>query len=436
MSAQDDAGCGRALGAPIPPPRAQGEFDLLLLGLPKGSSPHKLSQGSDTSQMPLRRLPASPARAPVEVAAAFRGNAVGEPSRQLVDLARDQPRRCDRRPRRREPFEAMPQASRVASGSTWPGISPGDAIGAHAVASPSRQCRRRAASPAGRPSRRSARAMRSVSTPSRALRGNAAGEPSHQLVDRACDPARRCDRRPRRREPFEAMPQASRVASGSTWPGISPGDAIGAHAIASPSRRCRRRAESPAGRPGPGSAQAMRSAPTPSRALRADAACEPSRQLVGPAGDHPRRCDRRPRRREPFGAMPKASRVAGWSTWPGTNPGDAIGAHAVASPSRRCRRRAESPAARPGRRSAQAMRSAPTPSRALRGNAAGEPNRQLVDAGSGQPRRCVRRPRRRKPFEAMPQASRVAIWSTWQAISPGDAVGAHAVASPSRRCRR
>ena len=86
---------------------------------------------------------------------------------------------------------------------------------------------------------------------------------------------------------------------------------------------------------------AMRSAPTPSRALRGDAAGELNHQLVGPAGDQPRRGDRRPRRREPFAAMPHASRVASWSTWRQINPGEATGAHAVASPSRRCRRRAE-----------------------------------------------------------------------------------------------
>ena len=220
--------------------------------------------------------------------------------------------------------------------------------------------------------------MRSALTPSRALRGNAEGEPRRQLVGLAGDQPGRCDRCPRRREPFEAMPQASRATSWSTGLAIRPGDAIVVHAVASHSRLCRRRAESPAGRPGPGPTQAMRSAPTPSRALRGDAAGEPNHQLLAPAGDQPRRCDRRRRRREPFEAMPQASRIASWSMRAAVSPGDAFGAHAVASPSRQCRRRAESPSGQPGRRSVQAMRSAPTPSRALRGDAAGEPSRQLV----------------------------------------------------------
>ena len=151
---------------------------------------------------------------------------------------------------------------------------------------------------------RSRKARRSASTPSRAVRGNAAGEPSQQLLDLANDPARRGDRRPRRRKPFEAMPQASRVASWSTWPAIRPGEAIGVHAVASPSRQCRRRAESAAARPGQRSCQARRSASPPSRAVRGNAAGEPSQQLLDLASVRDKRGDRRPRRREPGKAMP------------------------------------------------------------------------------------------------------------------------------------
>ena len=154
----------------------------------------------------------------------------------------------------------------------------GEAIGAHAVASPSRQCRRRAESPAGRACQRVDKARRSAPTPSRVLRGNAAGEPNCQQVELASGWTGRGDQRSRRREPFQAMPEASH------------------------------------------------------------------HQLVALASGWTRRGDRRPRRREPFEAMPQASRVFSWSAWPAFGPGEAVGAHAVASPSRQCRRRAESSA--------------------------------------------------------------------------------------------
>jgi hypothetical protein len=244
----------------------------------------------------------------------------------------------------------MPQASRVTRWSASPSISPGGAIGVDAVASRSRRCHRRAESPAGRPGLRSAQAARSASTPSQALQGDATGEPNHQLVELVGDQPRRRDRRPRRRAPFEAMPQASRVISWSTLPAIK---------------------------------GATRSASTPSRALRGNAAGEPNHQLVDVAGDQHWRRDRRPRRRQPFEAMPQASRVISWSTLPAINTGDAIGAHAVASRSRRCRRRAESSAGEPRQRSAPAKRSASSPSPALRGDATGEPNHQLVGQRGG-----------------------------------------------------
>ena len=267
------------------------------------------------------------------------------------------------------------------------------------------------------------------------------------------------------------MPQASRITSGSAWPANSPakrsaptslrtlrddaagepnhqrvglagkrlGEAIGAHAVASAFRRCHRPAESPA--------------------------CRPGRQT-------PRRSDRRPRRREPFEGMPQASRITSWwariTSWlacPANLAGTAIGAHAVASHSSRCHRRAEPATSKPSQRIPPASRSAPTPSRALRGDATGEPNHQLVSLDSESRRQRDRRPRRREPSEAMTQASRVASGPAWLANAsatrsaptpsralpgdaagepshqrvclvgerPGNAIGAHAVASHPRR---
>ena len=199
------------------------------------------------------------------------------------------------------------------------------------------------------------------------------------------------------------MPQASRITGWSTSP-AGAGNAIGVHTVASRSSRCRRRAESRAGRPGGRRpAPARRSASTPSRAVRGDAAGEPNRRQIGLTGDRLRQRGRRPRLREPFEAMPQASRIPGWPTRRETGGGNAIGAHAVASGSRRCRRRAESPAGRPRWKPAPATRSASTPSRAVRGDAAGEPNHGC---------------------------------STSLETDAGNAIGVHAVASRWRRCRR
>ena len=169
------------------------------------STSHQHRQRADAARLPIMSRSRKARRSASTPAQALRGNAAGEPSRHQVDPASVRARRGDRRPRRRKPFEAMPQASRIAIWSTWPAIRPGEAIGVHAGASPSRQCRSRAESPAGRRGQRSCQARRSAPTPAQALRGNAAGEPNRHLVDLASDPARRGDRRPRRREPVKAI---------------------------------------------------------------------------------------------------------------------------------------------------------------------------------------------------------------------------------------
>ena len=300
----------------------------------------------------------------------------------------------------------MPKASRDCEPGPWLASGRPHRTATTLTRASPRQCRRRAESATGRPGRQSAEAMRSAPTPSRALRGNTEGEPRLRAGPLAGERASAPNRDDADASLFEAMPQASRVSGWSASLATDPGDAIGDHAVASPSRRCRRRAESPAGRPRWQPTRAKRSATTPSRSLQGDAAGEPSRQLVDLAsvrpgrGDRrpaplralrgnaagepsqqlvglacvrPRRFDRRPRRRKPFEAMPQASRVSSRSTWPAFDPGDSIGVHAVASPSRQCSRRTEMPAGRLGRQSAQAMRSAPLPTQAFRGNAAGEP---------------------------------------------------------------
>ena len=327
----------------------------------------------------------------------------------------------------------MPQASRITSWSTSRETDARNAIGVHAVASPSRRGRRRAESGHARPGRYQARRGDRRPAPATAQRGDAAGEPNHQLTDLAEDRRRQRDRRPRRRDPFEAMPQASRITSWSTSRETDARNAIGVHAVARPSRRGRRRAESGHARPGRYQARRGDRRPAPATAQRGDAAGEQNHQLTDFAEDRRRQRDRRPRRRDPFEAMPQASRITSLA---GVQRGNAIGVHAVASRSRRCRRRAESPAGRPRGRPTPATQSASTPSRAVRGDAAGEPNRQLADrAGDGR-WKCDRRPRRREPFEAMPQASQITSWSTWRESSAGNAIGVHAVATRSRRSRR
>ena len=196
-------------------------------------------------------------------------------------------------------------------------------MGAHAVASLPRQCRRRVAeragdlemptssasteSPAGRPVQRTGQTLRPAFGADAAL-SRRCRRPAESSAGRSGQiPTRRGDRRSRRREPSDAKPQAIRVTS---WPGLRMGQAMrsasGAHA--GPSRRCRRRAESSAGRPG--------RIPT-------------------------RRGDRRLRRHEPFEAKPQASRVTGSSTRPANGQGMRSAFGADACPSRQCRRRAE-----------------------------------------------------------------------------------------------
>ena len=120
--------------------------------------------------------------------------------------------------RRRGTCEAMPQASRVACSPTWPQIGPGLAIGAR------HRCGPFGAMP------QASRFARWPAWP--------------QIGPGLAIGARH------RRGPFGAMPQASRFASWSTRPAWAQASRSVPGTGAGRSGRCRRRAESRAGRPG------------------------------------------------------------------------------------------------------------------------------------------------------------------------------------------
>ena len=84
MRAPGDAGCGRALCAPIPPPRAQGEFGLLMLGHPNAVA-NTNAPGPKAVHVQSGRSPEQP----------------GKCAREHISGRH-----------RRQPFEATPQASR------------------------------------------------------------------------------------------------------------------------------------------------------------------------------------------------------------------------------------------------------------------------------------------------------------------------------------
>ena len=91
-----------------------------------------------------------------------------------------------------------------------------------------------------------------------------------------------------------------------------------------------------------------------------------------PNRGRPRRGDRRSAPSTLIGAMPQASRVSSWPTWPGSAQAWRSAPSAVDRPSRRCLRRAESAAGRPGQDRPRRGDRHRAPSTAHRGDAAGE----------------------------------------------------------------
>jgi len=101
-----------------------------------------------------------------------------------------------------------------------------------------------------------------------------------------------------------------------------------------------RRAEDSAGRPNRGRPRRGDRRRAPSTAHRGDAEGEPRHQLAYLARIGPGVAIGAERRRPPIEAMPKASRISSWPTWPGSAQARRSAPGAVDRPSRRCRRRA------------------------------------------------------------------------------------------------
>ena len=161
------------------------------------SSSHQHHQRADSAWLPIKSRSRKARRSASAPAQALRGNAAGEPCRQLVDLPSVRARRGDRRPAPAqalrgnaagEPSRQLVDLAsiRVRRGDRRP--TPAQAFRGNAAGEPSRQLVDRASIRVRRGDRRP--------TPAQALRGNAAGEPSRQLVDRADErPGRRVGRR-------------------------------------------------------------------------------------------------------------------------------------------------------------------------------------------------------------------------------------------------
>jgi hypothetical protein len=177
------------------------------------------------------------------------------------------------------------------------------------------------------------------------------------------------------------MPQGEPSHQLVGWAKIGVASRTAPDVDAGPSRRCRKASRVASWSAWRKSPWPRVRRPTPTLALRGDADGEPGHQLVG------------------LTEMGLASRST---------------SHADAGPSRRCRKASRVTSWSAGRKSAWPRVRRPTPTQALRGDAerraelpAGRPDRNRPGLAFG-----VRR--RRRPFEAMPTASRVTSWSAWR----------------------